>query len=119
MAKKKENPLKFFNDERDKRVKKMQKDGKTPFQIYMTNPGATASDTIPQRNEMTQKVLNAKAKNPKNQKALEEAYEKTFGMDIKNRYMSNLDGTETLYEYLRRMGPNNIKQKKGGSVKKG
>lgn len=100
----------------------------TPFKDYLkSNKGAVPSDTVAMsvwdRKKLTKTnkskrpdsedgVLSIKAKNPKNQKALESAYEKTYGQDIKTR-QSTPSSNETHDQYNRRMG-----YKKGGTVKK-
>ena len=98
----------------------------TPFKDYLkSNKGATPSDTVAtsgwdrgRNKELIKEYgpnggpLDIKAKNPKNQKALETAYEKTYGQDIKSRYSSPSKG-ETNDKYNRRMC-----YKKGGAVKK-
>jgi hypothetical protein len=131
MAKKtitKEHPITAFrkaNEARDvvvkSSMKKMQVGGKTtgtPFQGYMKTPGAVASDTVSKtyygdKTSTTKSgVMDIKAKNPKNQKSLEDAYKKTFGDDIKDRY-TNPSAGETNDQYNRRMGT----MKKGGTVK--
>ena len=98
----------------------------TPFKDYLkSNKGSVPSDTVATstwdrgRDKKSIKIdgpdngpLDIKAKNPKNQKALESAYEKTYGQDIKSRY-SNPSKGETHDQYNRRMG-----YKKGGAVKK-
>jgi hypothetical protein len=92
----------------------------TPFQGYMKKPGAVASDTVAmtirggKRSATASGVMDIKAKNPKNQKTLERAYEKTYGDDIKTRYSDPAPG-ETSEQYNRRMGP----MKKGGTVHPG
>jgi len=130
MAKKtitKEHPITTFRKANETRqavvkssMKKMQTGGKTtgtPFQGYMKTPGAVASDTIAKSNFGDKPSttewgrLLIKSKNPKNQKALEDAYKKTYGDDIKDRYSDPRD--ETHDQYNRRMGP----MKKGGTIK--
>ena len=121
MAKKtitKEHPITAFrkaNEARDvvvkSSMKKMQTGGKTtgtPFQGYMKKPGAVASDTTIYNNA---RRLQPKAKNPKNQKALEGAFDKTYGYD--RSYTGSESEDETYDQYRRRMGP----MKKGGTVK--
>lgn len=101
----------------------------TPFQQYMKTPGAVASDTIVKSSYTTpeslklarttgdspryyDKPIYPSAKNPKNQKALDKARDKTYGVDRYFEGTPNKD--ETIEQYMRRMGP----MKKGGSVKK-
>jgi hypothetical protein len=100
----------------------------TPFKDYLkSNKGAVPSDTVAKTDRFkldatqadkkgnyykTRTTLDIKAKNPKNQKALEKAYEKTYGQDIKTRISSPSDD-ESHDQYNRRMG-----YKKGGAVKK-
>jgi hypothetical protein len=91
----------------------------TPFKDYLkSNKGASASDTVAmtsfggKKSATKSGAMDIKAKNPKNQKALESAYEKTYGQDIKNRITNPAPG-ETNDQYNRRMG-----YKKGGVVKK-
>ena len=98
---------------------------KTPFQEYMTTPGAVASDTVMSRKPFTPTTFDRstlekpKAKNPQNTKALINAAEKTYGMDVwdrpwttgtKNKYLTPAEEKE-----FRRMGP---LKKKGGTVAK-
>jgi hypothetical protein len=82
----------------------------TPFQGYMKKPGAVASDTTIYNNA---RRLQPKAKNPKNQKALEGAFDKTYGYD--RSYTGSESEDETYDQYRRRMGP----MKKGGTVHPG
>ena len=112
-----------------KPLKKAQAGG-TPFQSYLkNNKGASPSDTVAMsiwdRKKQTKTNttkrpnegddrLSIKAKNPKNQKALEKAYEKTYGQDIKTR-QSNPGTNETHDQYNRRMGTTSYK--KGGATK--
>jgi len=91
----------------------------TPFKDYLkSNKSSSASDTVAmtsfggKRSSTESGAMDIKAKNPKNQKALESAYEKTYGQDIKNRITNPAPG-ETNDKYNRRMG-----YKKGGVVKK-
>ena len=100
----------------------------TPFKDYLkSNKGASASDTVAKTIQSkldateadekgnyhkSPRKLDIKAKNPKNQKALEKAYEKTYGQDIKYRE-SSPSYDESHDQYNRRMG-----YKKGGAVKK-
>jgi hypothetical protein len=100
----------------------------TPFKDYLkNNKGASASDTVAKTIQSkldateadekgnyykSPRRLDIKAKNPKNQKALEKAYEKTYGQDIKDR-TSSPSYDESHDQYNRRMG-----YKKGGVVKK-
>jgi hypothetical protein len=122
MAKKtitKEHPITAFrkaNEARDvvvkSSMKKMQVGGKTtgtPFQGYMKTPGAVASDTTIYNDTRS---LKPKAKNPKNQKALEGAFDKTYGYD--RSYTGSESEGETYDQYRRRMGPS---KKTGGTVK--
>jgi hypothetical protein len=96
-----------------KSLPKAQAGKQTPFQGYMKTPGAVASDT-------TMKTIQGyypsspEAKNPVNQKSLENAWEKTYGQDWRGERYS-LDPNETMDQYKRRMGPG---RKKGGAVKK-
>ena len=118
MAKKtitKEHPITAFrkaNEARDvvvkSSMKKMQVGG-TPFQGYMKTPGAVASDTTIYNDTRS---LKPKAKNPKNQKALEGAFDKTYGYD--RSYTGSESEGETYDQYRRRMGPS---KKTGGDVK--
>lgn len=91
----------------------------TPFQQYLKTPGAVASDTVAQtqfagrRSTTKMGMMDIKAKNPKNQSALEKAYAKTYGDDIKDRYTDPQKG-ETNDQYNRRMGT--AKYRKGGKV---
>ena len=82
----------------------------TPFQGYMKKPGAVASDTTIYNDTRS---LKPKAKNPKNQKALEGAFDKTYGYD--RSYTGSESEGETYDQYRRRMGP----MKKGGTVHPG
>jgi hypothetical protein len=134
MAKKtitKEHPITTFrkaNEARDivvkASMKKMQTGG-TPYQNYMKNPGAVASDTIPSK-----KIINSYgtaysktslekpiSKNPKNKQALIRATERTYGDDVWDRpsegHTSNKYVTPAEEKYMRSMGP----MKKGGTVK--
>jgi len=74
----KSNPLKYFNDEKAKRLKKAQ-NGMTAFQSYLKNvPGATASDTtlIPNKKYVQSVDAPSKAYTDKN---LMKAYRETYG----------------------------------------
>ena len=117
---KKKHPLTFFREARENRLKKMQLgQDTTPFQEYMKIPGAVASDTTIIN---TASALKPKAKNPKNQKALENAFDKTYGQD--RSFIGDESPGETYDEFRRRMGPvkknggNTSKYKKGGTIKK-
>lgn len=124
------NPLKVFNDNKamaykeaggamkdfNKKLYKAQKAGQTPFQEYMKNPGATASDTTMRTlypGSSWDAPKSPVSKNPKNQKALEGAFEKTYGQNWKSESGQPASG-ETFEQYKRRMGP----QKKGGAIKR-
>ena len=97
---------------------------KTPFQEYMNIPGAVASDTVMSRKPFTSTTFDRstlekpKAKNPQNTKALINASEKTYGMDVWDRPWTT--GTKNKYltteeeKGFRSMGP---LQKKGGATK--
>jgi hypothetical protein len=97
--------------------------GGTPFQKYMKTPGAVASDTTMQTVSPSMEKLSGPgvwnapkkpvAKSSKNQKALENAYDKTYGEGYRNETGQPAKG-ETMEQYKRRMGP----MKKGGTVKK-
>jgi hypothetical protein len=116
-----------------KSLPKAQTGKQTPFQQYMKIPGAVASDTVvkskyyPTQDVLKQEILNAKnegnkryidkaafppAKNPKNQKALDIARDKTYGEMRYGIQDPNID--ESVEQYMRRMGP----LKKGGSIKR-
>jgi hypothetical protein len=101
---------------------KMQKGGakpknETPFQGYMKNKGATASDTTMQqvtpKSKIDIRIKAPVAKNPKNQSSLDNAFEKTYGQGYMRDSGYPSKG-ETLEQYKRRMGP----MKKGGAMKK-
>jgi hypothetical protein len=103
-------------------VKKYQKGGakstkETPFQGYMKNKGATASDTTMQqvnpKSKIDIRIKAPVAKNPKNQGSLDNAFEKTYGQGYMKDSGYPAKG-ETLEQYKRRMGP----MKKGGAIKK-
>ncbi len=98
----KPNALKLFNDNKANAIKKAnatmstfkkslpkaQNGVNTPFQDYMKTPNAVPSDTVMGINPIRQVVSGysptmPNAKNPKNQKALENAWEKTYGQDYK------------------------------------
>lgn len=97
---------------------------KTPFQEYMKNPGAVASDTLMKTVDPENVKLNGQPgvwysakkpvpKNPNNQSVLEKAFEKTYGQGWRSE--SGQPGIgETFEQYKRRMGP---LQKKGGATK--
>jgi len=88
----------------------------TPFQEYMKIPGTVASDTVMQTmypNSGWDTPKSPLAKKPTNQKALEGAFEKTYGQDWKNESGQPARG-ETFEQYKRRMGPG---KKKGGATK--
>lgn len=108
---------------------------RTPFQAYMKDvPGAVASDTLVKTTYETPEALKKarttgdssryfdkpaapKAKNPKNQAALNKAFDKTYGEGWYSQQPVSKD--ETIEEYMRRMGPSNINRyKKGGAIKK-
>jgi hypothetical protein len=137
----KSNPLKTFNDNKSLAVKKMggaQASFKkklpkaqygTAFQDYMKIPGAVASDTVVKSSYKTpedlkqirttgdspryyDKPVYLPAKNPKNQKSLDNARNKTYGEERFYEGTPNKD--ETIEQYMRRMGPS--KQKMGGST---
>jgi len=107
----------------------------TPFQNYLkTTPGAVASDTVVKSIYSSPEYLNQarttgdsprysdkpvypSAKNPKNQKALDEARDKTYGT---NRYgMEYPNKDETIEQYMRRMGPLKLQKKGGAKMAKG
>ena len=96
----------------------------TPFQGYMKNTGAVASDTLMKTTDPENVQLNGQpgfwyvqkkpvAKNPNNQCVLEQAFEKTYGQGWKSESGQPGKG-ETFEQYKRRMGP---LQKKGGTTK--
>ena len=107
---------------------------RTPFQAYMKDvPGAVPSDTVVKSSYTPEYLKQArttgdspryydkpaapKAKNPKNQAALNKAFDKTYGESWYYEGTPNKD--ETIEQYMRRMGPSNINRyKKGGSVKR-
>jgi hypothetical protein len=98
-----------------KKLPKAQIAGQTPFQQYMKNPGATASDTTMRTlypGSSWDAPKSPVSKNPKNQKALEGAFEKTYGQNWKSESGQPAPG-ETFEQYKRRMGP----MKKGGATK--
>jgi hypothetical protein len=79
----------------------------------MRTPGAVPSDTT-MTTVQGYYPSSPKAKNPVNQKALENAWVKTYGQDWRGERYS-LDPNETMDQYKRRMGP---MKKKGGAVKR-
>jgi len=112
-----------------KKLPKAQTGRQTAFQEYMKTPGATATDTtayvsvgnknIPAKDIMRDKpgsqtsILNKPvAKNSVAQKALERAFEKTYGMDYQSNQGKPAPG-ESVEQYRRRMGS----KKKGGATK--
>jgi hypothetical protein len=122
----KPNALKVFNDNKANAIKKAsasmsafkkslpkaQMGVSTPFQDYMKTPKAVPSDTVMGINPVRQVVSGysptlPKAKNSSNQKALENAWEKTYGQDYKqmdNRSIekkSLADKNMTMDEYQR------------------
>ena len=113
---------KFAKGGATKKLVKAQTGG-TPFQKYMKTPGAVASDTTMQTVSPSMEKLSGPgvwnapkkpvAKSSKNQKALENAYDKTYGEGYRNETGQPAKG-ETMEQYKRRMGP----MKKGGTVKK-
>jgi len=99
-----------------KSLPKAQTGKQTPFQEYMRIPGAVASDTTMQTlypGNSWDAPKPPVAKNPKNQKALEIAFDKTYGYNWKSESGQPAPG-ETFEQYKRRMGPN---LKKGGATK--
>ena len=107
-----------------KSLPKAQLAGQTPFQGYMKNTGAVASDTVMSRKQFTPTTFDRstlekpKPKNPQNTEALIKASEKTYGMDVWDRPWTT--GTKNKYltteeeKGFRSMGP---LQKKGGATK--
>jgi hypothetical protein len=112
-------------------VKKYKPGGvkeETPFQRYLKdNKGAVAKDTVGVRAgvylpkfKTTEKgktddgIKSPNAKNPKNQAALNKAFDKTYGQDRMKVIGESSDPNESLEQYRRRMGST---YKKGG-VKK-
>lgn len=109
-----------------KSLPKAQNGVSTPFQDYMKLPNSVASDTVmkqyaesyrPEKYTDEGVVLappipifrasTPKAKISSNQKALENAWEKTYGMDYKNHtgvYPHNLKGTTMDQEQRRLAG---------------
>jgi hypothetical protein len=103
-------------------VKKYQTAGtskakkETPFQQYMKTPGAVASDTVMKTlypGSSWDAPKSPVAKNPKNQTALNKAFEKTYGQDWKSE-SGQPAKDETFEQYKRRMGPT---LKRGGKFK--
>jgi len=95
----KSNPLKTFNDNYDKKVKKVTEGNKklvkaqtgvstgTPFQYFVKNyPGATAKDTLPE-NVGSSAISRTSAKEKVNP-TLQKAYKLTYG-----DYKTNPGGT--------------------------
>lgn len=86
----------------------------TPFQQYMKTPGAVASDTLMKPIPGVETIpMKPVAKNPKNQGALQSAWEKTYGPQWRDERYS-MDPNETMDQYKRRM---NSPMKKGGATK--
>jgi len=129
----KPNPLKVFNDNNAKAYKKAggamksfkkslpkyQTEGvvkSTPFQEYLKTPGTVPSDTVMKTlypDSSWDAPKSPVAINPKNQNALNNAFERTYGINWKSESGQPSIG-ETFEQYKRRMGP----MKKGGAVKR-
>lgn len=118
-----------------KSLPKAQVGKQTPFQDYMKTPGAVASDTVMSRKPFTSTSFDRstlekpKAKNPQNTKALIEASEKTYGMDVwdrpwttgtKNKYLTPEEekGFRSMGPLQKKGGATKAAYKKGGAVKK-
>jgi hypothetical protein len=87
---KKSNPLKTFNDNYDKKVKKVTEGNKklvkaqtgvstgTPFQYFVKNyPGATAKDTLPEK--VGSSAISRTSAKEKVNPTLQKAYKLTYG----------------------------------------
>lgn len=107
---KKSNPLKTFNDNYDKKVKKVTEGNKklvkaqtgvstgTPFQYFVKNyPGATAKDTLPEKVGSSLSAISRTSAKEKVNPTLQKAYKLTYGdykADIDNDQKGRYYGYE-------------------------
>ena len=120
-----------------KAVKKYKPGGETPYQKYLKNPGARASDTLVKEGQDKKTgtlYTRLKAENPKNQKKLVKAANETLmirgtykkgGEAITSGTGRTTTGVQKMYGLNYKGNPNSPKpfvgtspaKKKGGSVK--